>query len=110
MKISGHIDLCGPKLIEGWLHCDVADDEPIQLQVYVGDRLIGECTANIFRLDLQEAGYGNGRCGFSFAVPENFAIKQFSETRLRLIDSPVYVLPDEATVVASHLVVERVDS
>ena len=97
MKISGHLDLCGFPLIEGWLYCGAWQDEPIRLQVYVGKRLIGECVSDRFRKDLQDAGYGNGYCGFSFTVPAELAITDYTETRLRLVDSAVYMLPDEFT-------------
>ena len=100
MKISGHVDLCGPELIEGWLHCDAWEDEPIKLQVFVGGALLGECVVDRFRNDLQDAGYGDGRCGFSFFVPEGFAAANFAETRLRLVGTPVFLLPDEFSNVA----------
>ena len=73
MKISGHVDLCGPELIGGWLFCNAWEGEPISLQVFVGGELIGECAVDRFRNDLQEAGFGDGRCGFSFPVPETHA-------------------------------------
>jgi hypothetical protein len=100
MKISGHVDLCGPDLIEGWLYCDAWDGEPIKLQVFIGGRLIGECSVDRFRADLQEVGYGDGRCGFSFFVAEGLASEEFATTKLRLVNTPVFLLPDEFTSVA----------
>jgi hypothetical protein len=100
MRISGHLDLCGDTLIEGWLYCEAWDNEPILLQVYIGDKLVGECVANGYREDLQRAGYGDGRCGFSFQIPAELEITEFSETRLRLVDTPVYMLPDEFTALS----------
>jgi hypothetical protein len=100
MKISGHVDLCGPDLIEGWLYSDIWDDTSIKLQVYVGADLLGECTVDRFRADLQEAGFGDGRCGFSFVVPPDISSLDFTATRLRFVDSPVYLLPDDHTVFA----------
>ena len=103
MKISGHLDLCGPALIEGWLHCDASPDEPIRLQVYVGATLLGECATDRFRQDLQDAGFGNGRCGFSFQIPEESGVTDFTSTRLRLVGSPVYLLPNEYTSIFRSL-------
>ena len=100
MNISGHLDLCGPSLIEGWLHCGAWQDSAIRLQVYIGEQLVGECTADRFRQDLQDAGYGNGCCGFSFVVPEGAAALDFASTRLRLVGTPVYLLPNEFTTIA----------
>ena len=99
MKISGHVDLCGPDLIEGWLYCGFWDNEPIRLQVFVDDQLLGECGADRFRSDLQEAGFGDGRCGFSFLVPSATGEKRFRTTKLRLVDTPVFLLPDEFTTI-----------
>lgn len=101
MKILGHLDLCGYPLIEGWLFDSAAPDDTIRLQVYVGDTLIGECLTDRFRKDLQEAGYGSGHCGFSFTVPEEHKDLPFAETRLRFVDSPVYLLTDQFTVVTA---------
>jgi hypothetical protein len=101
MKLSGHLDLCGYPLIEGWLHCDVAEERPIRLQVYIDEDLVGECVADIFRKDLQEAGYGTGHCGFSFSVPQEYSAGPFAGTRLRFVDAPVYLLSDQSTVVQS---------
>jgi len=100
MKISGHVDLCGPELIEGWLFSAEGDGEPIKLQVYVEDGLIGECVAYLYRPDLQEAGYGDGRCGFSFEIPDDLKDIDFSTTKLKLVETPVFLLPDEYTNVA----------
>jgi len=100
MKISGHLDLCGPALIEGWLYSEAWQGEPIRLQVYVGDLLLGECTADRYRRDLQEAGFGTGNCGFSFAVSSELGLTDFSQTKLRLLESPVYLLPDDASNIA----------
>ncbi len=100
MRIAGHLDRCGPELTEGWLYADTAYGEPMTLQVYVGDRLIGECTADRFRPDLQQAGYGDGRCSFSFPIPQDVSVGDFAQTRLRFVGSPVYLLPSEDTVVA----------
>jgi hypothetical protein len=97
MKITGHVDLCGPELIEGWLHCDVSDGQPIKLQVYVDALLVGECIADRFRADLQTAGFGDGHCGFSFHIPADLNVIDFASTKLRLVDSPVYLLPSTDT-------------
>ncbi len=54
--------------------------------------------ANRFRQDLLDAGYGDGNSGFSFAVPMDRLVEGFDNTKLRIVDSIVYVLPDETTV------------
>jgi hypothetical protein len=100
MKLAGHLDLCGPTLIEGWIYCDLPSRSPIVLQVFVGDLLLGECTADRTRHDLEDAGYGDGRCGFSFEIPEKFVNLSFKDTKLRLLDAPVFMLPSDSTLIA----------
>lgn len=103
MEIAGHLDLCGPTLIEGWLYLEAWQDKPIGLQVYVGNQLIGECATGRFRKDLQDAGYGDGKCGFSFAVPPEFGLTTFVDTKLRLLGSPLYLLPSDHSVIANSV-------
>ena len=60
MQIEGHVDLCGPQLVEGWIYADLADNEYITLQVFVGQDLLGECIADRFRQDLCDGGVRDG--------------------------------------------------
>jgi hypothetical protein len=100
MKISGQLDLCGPTLIEGWIYWEAFRDEPVRMQVFVGDKLIGEAIVDQFRADLRDAGYGDGHCGFSFRVPDHLQKLRFAATRMRLGDSSIYLLPNEYTSIA----------
>jgi hypothetical protein len=102
MRISGHVDLCGPELIEGWLYWDAWEGVPIRLQVFVAGELAGECVADRSRNDLQEAGLGDGQCGFSFRVPEAHASANFAATKLRLLETPMFLRPDEFSNVANQ--------
>ena len=98
LDVVGHIDLCGPDLVEGWVFWGSQPDQKLQLEVIIGGELLGRCDANLFRPDLQKAGYGDGRCAFSFHVAHVFTVRDFTSTRTRLVNSILYLLPDETTI------------
>jgi len=98
VDVVGHVDLCGPDLVEGWIFWGSQPNRKLQLEVIIGGELIGLCEASLFRPDLQKAGYGDGRCAFSFHVPHAVAARDFASARVRLLNSLLYLLPDRATV------------
>jgi hypothetical protein len=102
MEIIGHLDLCGPTLIEGWLFCPNEERADICLQIYVGDRLLGDCEVNRFREDLRDAGFGDGCCGFAFSLPDDLGSADFHATRLRVLGTVLHLLPDEFTNFADN--------
>ncbi len=93
MKIIGHVDRCDNQYIEGWLFCPEQPDAEFALQIFAGTDVIGEVRADIHRPDLEAAGYGNGRCAFSWVVPEFLPPNAIQNIRLRLIGSDVYMVP-----------------
>jgi hypothetical protein len=97
VDVSGHLDLCGPKLVEGWILDAQNPKRRIHLQVFAEDVLLGECIADRLRPDLREAGMGDGHCAFSFAIPARSVVTDFSKIRLRIATSVLYLLPDSFT-------------
>jgi probable HAF family extracellular repeat protein len=65
--LRGHVDLVGARSIAGWAQNIDHPEAPVCLDIYVGDRLIGQTLANLYREDLREAGLGSGRHAFRFA-------------------------------------------
>jgi len=98
VDIVGHVDLCGRDLVEGWVFWRSQPDRKLQLDIVIAGELLGQCNANLFRPDLQKAGYGDGHCAFSFRIPRAFSVHDFASTRLRLVNSTLYLLPDETTI------------
>jgi hypothetical protein len=52
--------------VEGWALDTANPNLPVQLEIYLGDRLLGTTLACNHRADLQKAGKGSGRCAFRF--------------------------------------------
>jgi hypothetical protein len=97
VDVVGHLDLCGPNLAEGWIFWCSQPERKLQLEIIIAGELLGLCDANLFRPDLQKAGYGDGRCAFSFHIPHTAAARDFASVRARLINSALYLMPDKAT-------------
>ncbi|MCW3473866.1 hypothetical protein [Limobrevibacterium gyesilva] len=100
MDVTGHLDLCGPELVEGWIFWHREPARKLELQVFMDNQLVGACMADLFRQDLRDAGLGDGHCAFSFRIPEGTTIRDFGSTRLRLTGSVLYLLPDNHTTFA----------
>jgi hypothetical protein len=65
------MDKVGPDLIEGWAQNVEHPEAPVCLDIFVGDRMIGQALANRYRADLERAGLGSGRHSFRFAPPKD---------------------------------------
>ena len=100
MDVVGHLDLCGPGLVEGWIYSAQQSTSKIRLQVFIDGILQGECVADQLRVDLREAGMGDGHCAFSFTIPPKAKIVDFKSAQLRIAGSVLYMLPDEYTTFA----------
>ena len=65
--LRGFIDRVTPQVIEGWAQNADHPEAPVCLDIFAGDRLIGQVLANHYRKDLEHAGLGSGRHAFSFS-------------------------------------------
>jgi autotransporter passenger strand-loop-strand repeat protein len=72
-RLRGHVDTIGRRQIVGWAYDEAAPEAPVCLDIYAGDRLIGQAVANRYREDLERAGIGTGRHGFQFTPPKGLA-------------------------------------
>lgn len=71
------IDTVTTQRITGWCYWRIFPTRPIVLHIYYGEELIGELINDEFRQDLIDvAGHPTGECGFTFALPENFELKE----------------------------------
>jgi phytanoyl-CoA hydroxylase len=93
MKIAGHIDRVDQELIEGWVLDRDNPSQRLSLEVLAGSSVLGQCTADLFRKDLSEAGIGDGHCAFSFRPPPFLARQQIAQIRLKLHESDVFFIP-----------------
>ena len=68
-ELRGMVDRVGARLIEGWAQNMGHPEAPVCLNIYAGDRLLGQVLANNYRSDLERAGGGSGRHSFVFTPP-----------------------------------------
>lgn len=59
--------------LEGWAWNPFAPKQPVKLQIFEKNRLLGEVLANQTNEELLQAGLGNGKYGFSFTLPFDLA-------------------------------------
>jgi hypothetical protein len=67
--LLGHVDNVSRERIEGWAQDEAALDAPVSLRMLDHGIVIGQVLADRYREDLQQAGIGDGRHGFSLIVP-----------------------------------------
>ncbi|HEV2841967.1 MAG TPA: class I SAM-dependent methyltransferase [Chthoniobacterales bacterium] len=74
-RFAGYIDLFDAHTIAGWAADTTTPAAPISVDLFIDDRLQATLTADVFRQDLKDAGYGDGRKGFSLPLvfPTPFA-------------------------------------
>src|SRR5262249_30832865 len=83
-----------PFQLRGWAY-DPDRPGPLEVEMLLDQTPIGRTVANIYRKDLQEAGYGSGECAFVF----NFSEKQSDDVllnisvRVKLLDGTFELLP-----------------
>lgn len=67
--MQGHVDSVTGDRIEGWAWDPAEAGTAVLLRVYDNGIAIGEITADRFREGLKDAGMGNGRHAFNWAIP-----------------------------------------
>lgn len=74
-RFVGCIDQFDAHTIAGWAADTAAPNAPVSVDVFIDDRLQGTLPADGFRQDLEDAGYGDGKKGFSLPLvfPTPFA-------------------------------------
>jgi len=68
----GYIDSRSDGFVCGWA-CDRSrPNDRLEIELFAAGAMFGRVRANLPRPDLAAAGFGDGCCGFSFALPEGF--------------------------------------
>lgn len=67
--VVGHFDGIFGRVAAGWAYLPVDKSRTVEVEVYDGERLVGEGIANRLREDLVEADIGSGLHGFSCVLP-----------------------------------------
>lgn len=98
-SLRGFVEVRGPEIISGWAWR--AGAEPRTLLIKYNGEVLGELRAADFRADLEGAGIGDGRCGFSWRAPVRPGAAPIDCTDIEVIDSLSGVaLADAASVIA----------
>ncbi len=73
MKLRGNLERAamanGVLRIEGWALNEFAPQTPVQVEILHDGAACGQATANLWRPDLDQAGLGEGSCGFVAELP-----------------------------------------
>jgi hypothetical protein len=87
--LLGYVDVVSSRRIAGWAQNVGHPEASVCLDIYVGDRLIGQALANRYRGDLDRAGLGSGRHGFEFIAPAELAFAPHAIAVRRSLDGAV---------------------
>ncbi len=69
LTLRGYVDCIGLQVVAGWAQNVEYPEAPVCLDIFVGDRMIGQTLANRYREDLERARLGSGRHSFEFILP-----------------------------------------
>ena len=82
--LSGSIDrIDGAWRVQGWAHDAAHPDLPVLLEVELDGRVVGTVAACEPRGDLAQAGFGRGRCAFTFTSPVRLRPELLASLRVR---------------------------
>ena len=73
-RLRGFVDRVTPHVIEGWAQNAEYPEAPVCLDIFAGNRLIGQVLANQYREDLAHAGPGSGRHAFAFSLTQTIDV------------------------------------
>ncbi|MFC5411934.1 putative Ig domain-containing protein [Larkinella bovis] len=68
-SFEGYLDKVECGTIRGWVWDRNKPNTPVSVEFYTGSTVWGSTVANIYRVDLLNAGKGNGAHAYSFEVP-----------------------------------------
>ncbi len=84
--LVGSIDrVDGAWRVHGWAHDPAHPDLPVLLEVELDGRVIGTVAACEERADLAAAGFGRGRCAFTFTSPVRLQPELLHSLRVRRV-------------------------
>lgn len=84
--------------IRGWAWDTRQPNEPVQIEFYEGNVLVGKVLANRFRKDLRDAGKGNGEHAFEFPVPKRLKDNKEHQIRARIAGTQIQLTYTPRTV------------
>jgi len=98
-NVSGHIDGYDNGYLVGWAWAPEDENHVVELDVFIGKKLVARTEANILRSDLRESGTGTGKYGFRVSlrqVVENDVVQI-----VKVLDRATGILIDELEITES---------
>jgi hypothetical protein len=89
IELRGNVDRLDATAIDGWITVVDAPEKKVPLDILLNGRMIGQCVADKYRRDLDEAGLAGGQCAFTFAMPAFLPAGALANVALRITNSPV---------------------
>ncbi|WBK00083.1 glycosyltransferase family 4 protein [Methylocystis parvus] len=81
-KVVGHLDEIRHGAVRGWAWSPDRPGQRLLVDVFVEGRFAGQCLANLYRPDLEDAGIGDGRYAFQLNLAPEIEV---SEQTVRVI-------------------------
>ncbi len=90
--VEGYLDQFGPERICGWIACPADPGPFVTINLNVAGQVIGQVTADIWRVDVQENRQGDGRWGFD-SPPPPFLADGLNHTVTLTLPTGAAILP-----------------
>jgi len=87
-RFEGSFDKLVVESVGGWAWDGGRPDETIKVEIYDGVNLLSVVTASEFREDLKNAGKGDGKHAFNYALPATLRDGQSHTISVRFAGSP----------------------
>ena len=71
-KLRGSLNVVDAGRAAGWAQDLARPDERVKLEILVGEMVIAQVIADLYRDELYRMGIGDGRYGFEVAIPNAF--------------------------------------
>ncbi len=83
---AGSVESADCNVVKGWIWDKNNPNSALTVELFEGSTVYATATANTYRGDLKNLGYGTGNYGFSFTVPETLKNGQPRQLSVRIKD------------------------
>jgi hypothetical protein len=102
-KFEGSLDKVEVGSVGGWAWDGSRPQTPIQVEIYDGKTLLATISASEFREDLKNAGKGDGKHAFNYALADTLRDGQSHTISVRFAGSPIELPGSPKTLVFPKL-------
>lgn len=109
-EFEGYVDGIRAGAIIGWARNAALPDEPVEVELLDGDRVLAKTMANQYRADVEQEISGGGQSGFELPLPQDVLDGEMhslrvrvTETRYELHNSPISFGPGSANALIKEI-------